>query len=33
MLENLKSVEVGDYDFWSKYSDHVPVIVTFDIAL
>ncbi len=31
MLEKLQSVEVGDYDFWTKYSDHVPVIVTFDI--
>ena len=30
MIEHLKSVEVGDYDFWIKYSDHVPVIVTFD---
>lgn len=29
MLERLKSVEVGDYEFWTKYSDHVPVIVTF----
>ncbi len=26
----LQSVEIGDYDFWTKYSDHVPVIVTFD---
>jgi exodeoxyribonuclease-3 len=33
MLEHLKSVEVGDYDYWIKYSDHVPVIVTFDTAL
>ena len=30
MIEHLKSVEVGEYDFWIKYSDHVPVIVTFD---
>lgn len=29
MAENLKSVEVGDYDYWIKYSDHVPLIVTF----
>ena len=29
MAEKLQSVEVGDYDFWTKYSDHVPVIVTF----
>jgi len=33
LLENLKSVEVGDYDFWTRYSDHVPVMVTFDISL
>ena len=25
----LESVEVGDYDSWIRYSDHVPVIVTF----
>ena len=30
IVEKLKSVEIGDYDFWTKYSDHVPVIVTFD---
>jgi exodeoxyribonuclease-3 len=29
MAEKLESVEVGNYDFWTKYSDHVPVIVTF----
>lgn len=28
MTEKLKSVEVGDFDFWTKYSDHVPLIVT-----
>ena len=28
-LENLQSVEIGDYDSWIPYSDHVPVIVTF----
>jgi len=27
--KKLKSVEIGDYNFWRKYSDHVPVIVTF----
>jgi exodeoxyribonuclease III len=26
----LQSVEIGDYDFWKNYSDHVPVIVTFE---
>jgi exodeoxyribonuclease III len=24
----IQSVEIGDYDFWIKYSDHVPLIVT-----
>jgi len=26
----LQNVEVGDHMFWSKYSDHVPLMVTFD---
>jgi exodeoxyribonuclease-3 len=30
MVEKLKSVEIGNYSQWTKYSDHVPVIVTFD---
>ena len=30
MAEKISSVEIGDYDFWTQYSDHVPVIVTFD---
>ena len=25
----LQSVEIGDYDYWIRYSDHVPVIITF----
>ena len=29
ILKKLKSVEVGAYDYWTKHSDHVPVIVTF----
>lgn len=29
MMEKLQSVEIGEYDFWTKYSDHVPLIVTF----
>lgn len=33
IAEQLQSVEIGDFDFWCKYSDHVPVIVTFDTAL
>ncbi len=30
LAEKIKSVETGEYGFWTKYSDHVPVIVTFD---
>ena len=30
LLKKLESVEIGEYDAWAKYSDHVPVIVTFD---
>jgi exodeoxyribonuclease-3 len=33
MLEHLRSVEVGDFESWSQYSDHVPIIVTFDPKL
>lgn len=33
MIRNLKSVEVVEYEFWKDYSDHVPVIVTFDTML
>lgn len=29
--KRLLSAEIGDYDSWIKYSDHMPVIVTFDI--
>ena len=28
LAENLHSVEVGDFEKWTQYSDHVPVIVT-----
>ena len=30
LLQKLRSVEVGDHTVWVRYSDHVPVIVTFD---
>ena len=33
MIQHLKSVEIGDFEFWNKYSDHVPVIVTFEKTL
>jgi exodeoxyribonuclease III len=29
MMAQLKSVEVGEFEYWKKYSDHVPVITTF----
>lgn len=29
MINKIQSVEIGDYDFWKQYSDHVPLIVTF----
>lgn len=29
LLKRLQSVEIGDYDYWTKYSDHVPVITSF----
>ena len=28
-IDNLESVEVGSFQRWKKYSDHVPLIVTF----
>lgn len=31
LIDKLQSVEIGEYDFWMQYSDHVPVIVTFDL--
>ena len=33
MINKIISVEIGDHDFWKHYSDHVPLIVTFDIKL
>ena len=30
LLDKLQSVEIGEYDFWKQFSDHVPVIATFD---
>lgn len=33
MVKHLKSVEVGDYDYWMRYSDHVPLMVTFGKGL
>lgn len=30
LIENLQTVEIGDYGFWTKYSDHVPLIAVFN---
>ena len=29
MVKKLKSIEVGEHGFWMKYSDHVPISVSF----
>ena len=31
LIDKLQSVEVGRHKFWTQYSDHVPVIITFDL--
>ncbi len=30
LAPKIQSVTIGDYDFWMRYSDHVPVIVRFN---
>ena len=30
LAEKIQSVEIGEHDYWSQYSDHVPVMVTFN---
>jgi exonuclease III len=30
MTQRIREVEIGEYDFWKQYSDHVPVIITFN---
>jgi exodeoxyribonuclease-3 len=30
-IRKLKSVEVGDHNSWCSYSDHVPIIINFDL--
>ncbi|MCY7293017.1 MAG: hypothetical protein LH615_12630 [Ferruginibacter sp.] len=32
MLEKLLSVEIGDHAYWTQYSDHVPVMITFAVT-
>jgi exonuclease III len=29
LVNELESVEIGEYEYWKQYSDHVPVMVTF----
>jgi len=29
MTDRMRSVEIGEYELWKQYSDHVPVMVTF----
>jgi endonuclease/exonuclease/phosphatase family metal-dependent hydrolase len=29
MISRISDVEIGEYDYWKHYSDHVPVMVTF----
>ncbi len=31
LVNNIRSVEIGEHDHWKSYSDHVPVMVDFDI--
>jgi exodeoxyribonuclease III len=31
IIDSIRSVEVGDHERWCRYSDHVPLIVDFDI--
>jgi exodeoxyribonuclease III len=31
LTDKMVSVEIGTYDFWKAYSDHVPVIITYDL--
>jgi endonuclease/exonuclease/phosphatase family metal-dependent hydrolase len=30
LVGKLKSVKIGSHQFWARYSDHVPLIVTFE---
>ncbi len=31
LIDKIKKVEIGDYESWTKYSDHKPLIVTFKL--
>lgn len=30
LIQNLHSVEIGDFEEWKQYSDHMPIMVTFN---
>jgi exodeoxyribonuclease-3 len=32
LVSQLKSVKLGDFDYWKNYSDHVPLIVEFNLV-
>lgn len=32
LLRKLKKVEIGDFNYWMQWSDHVPVIATFNMG-
>ena len=29
LADKIQGMEIGNHEFWTKYSDHVPVIVSF----
>jgi exodeoxyribonuclease-3 len=33
LVKHLTGVEIGDFDSWNKFSDHVPVIISFDKSI
>jgi exodeoxyribonuclease-3 len=32
LADKIISVEIGEFEYWSQYSDHVPVMVEFDVG-
>jgi len=32
LVDKIVAVEVGDFEFWTQHSDHVPLIVEFDLS-
>jgi exodeoxyribonuclease III len=31
LIDKIRNVEIGTYEAWTKYSDHNPLIVDFDL--